>query len=143
MRPARSDFTSQPCSSSPASKRWSMWYSWRARLFSAMVPPELLSLSLGLAMSVKLRAHCPDDGPVRGGTEDDAQEEAEVIEIRRSALVRYSPDQMFDLVNDVQAYPKRFPWCVDAQVLEQAEDVLVARLDLKYMGFRQSFTTRN
>lgn len=66
-----------------------------------------------------------------------------MIEIRRSALVRYSPDQMFDLVNDVQAYPKRFPWCVDAQVLEQAEDVLVARLDLKYMGFRQSFTTRN
>jgi ribosome-associated toxin RatA of RatAB toxin-antitoxin module len=66
-----------------------------------------------------------------------------VIEIRRSALVRYSPVQMFDLVNDVEAYPKRFPWCVGAQVLERTEDVLVARLDLKYAGFRQSFTTRN
>lgn len=66
-----------------------------------------------------------------------------MIEIRRSALVRYSPVQMFDLVNDVEAYPKRFPWCAGAQVLERTEDVLVARLDLKYAGFRQSFTTRN
>lgn len=69
--------------------------------------------------------------------------EADVIEIRRSALVRYSPAQMFDLVNDVEAYPKRFPWCVSAEILERSEDVLVARLNLKYAGFRQSFTTRN
>jgi len=66
-----------------------------------------------------------------------------VIEIRRSALVRYSPAQMFRLVNDVEAYPKRFPWCVASEVLERGDDVLVAKLDLKYAGFRQSFTTRN
>ena len=66
-----------------------------------------------------------------------------MIEIRRSALVNYSPAQMFDLVNDVEAYPKRFPWCVGAEILERTDDVLVARLDLKFAGFRQSFTTRN
>jgi ribosome-associated toxin RatA of RatAB toxin-antitoxin module len=66
-----------------------------------------------------------------------------MIEIRRSALVNYSPAQMFDLVNDVEAYPKRFPWCVGAEILERTGDVLVARLDLKFAGFRQSFTTRN
>lgn len=66
-----------------------------------------------------------------------------VIEIRRSALVKYSPAQMFDLVNEVEAYPKRFPWCAGAEVLERQENVLVARLDLKFAGFRQSFTTRN
>lgn len=69
--------------------------------------------------------------------------EATVIEIRRSALVRYTPAQMFDLVNDVEAYPKRFTWCSGAQVLERSDDALVARLDLKYAGLRQSFTTRN
>jgi ribosome-associated toxin RatA of RatAB toxin-antitoxin module len=95
-------------------------------------------------MSVKLRAVCPDDDPAAGaGILAIAQEEAEVIEIRRSALVRYSPVQMFDLVNEVEAYPKRFPWCAGAEVLERGDDVLVARLDLKYAGFRQSFTTRN
>lgn len=66
-----------------------------------------------------------------------------MIEIRRSALVKYSPAQMFGLVNEVEAYPQRFPWCAGAQVLERGEDMLVARLDLKFAGFRQSFTTRN
>jgi len=66
-----------------------------------------------------------------------------VIEIRRSALVKYSPAQMFDLVNEVEAYPKRFPWCVGAEILETQKDALVARLDLKFAGFHQSFTTRN
>jgi ribosome-associated toxin RatA of RatAB toxin-antitoxin module len=69
--------------------------------------------------------------------------EVTVIEIRRSALVNYTPAQMFDLVNDVEAYPKRFSWCAGAQVLEREGDVLVARLDLKFAGLRQSFTTRN
>ena len=66
-----------------------------------------------------------------------------MIEIRRSALVKYSPAQMFDLVNEVEAYPKRFPWCASAEILENENNVLVARLDLKFAGFHQSFTTRN
>ncbi len=66
-----------------------------------------------------------------------------MIEIRRSALVPFAPGQMFDLVNDVEAYPKRFPWCVGAQVIEREDNVLVARLDLRFAGLRHSFTTRN
>jgi ribosome-associated toxin RatA of RatAB toxin-antitoxin module len=67
-----------------------------------------------------------------------------VIQIRRHALVRYSPAQMFDLVNDVEAYPTRFPWCADAEILEREGDsALVARLDLRFAGLIQSFTTRN
>ena len=66
-----------------------------------------------------------------------------MIEIRRSAMVMYSPAQMFDLVNEVEAYPKRFSWCAGAEILERDDDVLVARLDLKFAGFHQSFTTRN
>lgn len=66
-----------------------------------------------------------------------------MIEIRRSALVNYTPAQMFDLVNDIEAYPKRFAWCSGARVLESEGNVQVARLDLKFAGLRQSFTTRN
>jgi ribosome-associated toxin RatA of RatAB toxin-antitoxin module len=66
-----------------------------------------------------------------------------VIEIRRSALVGYSAAQMFDLVNDVEAYPKRFAWCAAAKILEAEGDMQVVRLDLKFAGLRQSFTTRN
>jgi ribosome-associated toxin RatA of RatAB toxin-antitoxin module len=72
-------------------------------------------------------------------------DEAYVIQIRRSALVTYTPAQMFDLVADVEAYPKRFSWCEGAQVLQRddAQEMQVARLDLKFAGFHQSFTTRN
>src|SRR5690606_41738484 len=46
-RPARIALSSQPCSARPASYFCSRWYSWRARLFSAMVPPAFpLSFAL-------------------------------------------------------------------------------------------------
>ncbi len=66
-----------------------------------------------------------------------------MIEIRRSAIVRHTPEQMFDLVNDVEAYPSRFNWCVGAEVLSREADVVTARLDLKVAGLVQSFSTRN
>lgn len=69
--------------------------------------------------------------------------EGPVVQIRRSALVRFTPEQMFDLVNDVEAYPKRFGWCAGASILEREGDVLVARLELRLAGIRQRFTTRN
>ena len=66
-----------------------------------------------------------------------------MIHIRRSAIVRHSPEQMFDLVNDVGAYPRRFSWCDDAQVLEIDEASMTARLDLRLGALTQGFTTRN
>jgi ribosome-associated toxin RatA of RatAB toxin-antitoxin module len=67
-----------------------------------------------------------------------------LIKIRRHALVRYSPEAMFDLVDDVEAYPTRFPWCAGAKILaREGEDVRIARLDLRFAGLTQSFTTRN
>ena len=68
----------------------------------------------------------------------------QVIKIRRHALVRYTPAQMFELVNDVEAYPTRFSWCAGAEILAHEDaSTLVARLDLRLAGLTQSFTTRN
>jgi len=63
--------------------------------------------------------------------------------IRRSALVEHSAARMFDLVNDVAAYPRRFDWCRAAQLLEQGEQRLVARLDLGLGSLSTWFTTEN
>ena len=57
--------------------------------------------------------------------------------------MRYSPSQMFDLVNDVETYPRRFGWCVGSTLLERTETSLTARLDVRVAGFTQTFTTRN
>ena len=63
--------------------------------------------------------------------------------IQRSALVEHAAARMFALVNDVEAYPRRFEWCRAAQVLERGEDSVLARLELGIGGFHTWFTTRN
>lgn len=63
--------------------------------------------------------------------------------IERSALVRCSAQRMFDLVNDIDAYPRRFAWCEGSRVIQRNDCEIVARLDLRLGGLRQGFTTRN
>jgi len=63
--------------------------------------------------------------------------------VNRSALVNYSAQQMFDLVNDIEAYPHYMDGCVSAKVLKREGDWLEARLELSKAGVSQSFVTRN
>ncbi len=63
--------------------------------------------------------------------------------VERSALVKYSAQKMFDLVNNIESYPQFMPGCRAANILEKGEDWLLARLELHRGGFTQSFTTRN
>lgn len=63
--------------------------------------------------------------------------------IQCSALVPHTPQQMFDLVNDVEAYPGYMNGCAGAKVLKRDDNSITARLDLEKAGLRQSFTTRN
>jgi ribosome-associated toxin RatA of RatAB toxin-antitoxin module len=63
--------------------------------------------------------------------------------ITRSALVEHSAARMFTLVNDIEAYPRRFDWCDSAQVLEADDTHVIARLDLGFGALRTWFTTEN
>lgn len=63
--------------------------------------------------------------------------------INRSALFPYTVEQVYFLVNDVEAYPQYMDGCVGAEVLRREEDLMEARLDLARGGIRQSFSTRN
>ena len=64
-------------------------------------------------------------------------------QIQRSALVNHSAEQMFDLVNDIEAYPRFMPGCRSARVLEATEGELVGELQLGAAGVEQRLTTRN
>ena len=50
---------------------------------------------------------------------------------------------MFDLVNDIEAYPRRFDWCERAEVLESEGPRVLARLELGFGALRTWFTTEN
>lgn len=63
--------------------------------------------------------------------------------IHRSARVAYDAAQMFDLVNDVEAYPQFLHWCRAARVNRRGDDFLEATLDIGISGIHKSFTTRN
>ena len=63
--------------------------------------------------------------------------------IERTALLPYSADQMFLVVNDVRSYPDFLPWCVEARVIAEDDTEMTARLTVAKAGIHQSFTTRN
>ena len=63
--------------------------------------------------------------------------------ITRSALVMFSAQQMYELVNDVDSYPQFLPGCVASRVLSESDNTLTAALDVAKAGIRKTFTTRN
>ena len=66
-----------------------------------------------------------------------------IREIRRSALVTFSPEQMFDLVVDVERYPQFLPWVTGAELHEKSERDLLASMEMQRAGVSERFTTRN
>jgi len=66
-----------------------------------------------------------------------------MTDITRSALLPYPAAQVYELINDVAAYPQFMDGCVGAEVLKQTEDYMEARLDLARSGMRYSLVTRN
>ena len=53
--------------------------------------------------------------------------------------VGYSPDQMFDLVLDVQSYPEFLPWCLSSSVRDIEESSFKAELLIGFKFFKESF----
>lgn len=63
--------------------------------------------------------------------------------VQKSALVKFSAQQMFDLVNDIEAYPEFLPWCSGSRIIRRADDIVEAELLIAKGGFKKSFSTRN
>ena len=63
--------------------------------------------------------------------------------VSRSALVPYTAQQMFLLVDDVESYPEFLPWCNDAEVHDRSDESLEATLELHKGSVSNHFTTRN
>jgi coenzyme Q-binding protein COQ10 len=54
----------------------------------------------------------------------------------------YTPQQLFDLVADVEKYPLFLPWCLAARLLSKSETEIVADLCVGYKLFRETFRSR-
>jgi len=58
-------------------------------------------------------------------------------------LIAQNAQRVFDLVNEVEAYPQLFPWCKAARIESREMTRMRARLDVAHLGFRAAFTTEN
>jgi coenzyme Q-binding protein COQ10 len=56
-------------------------------------------------------------------------------------VLAHRPEQLFELVADVQRYPEFLPWCVAARVRSKTEEMLIADLIIGFQMFRESFTS--
>ncbi|GBL03141.1 type II toxin-antitoxin system RatA family toxin [Glaciecola sp. KUL10] len=63
--------------------------------------------------------------------------------IQRNALVPYSAEQMFDLVNDVDKYQEFLPGCEQSTVLHQSDTEMKASMVISKVGVKQTLTTLN
>jgi ribosome-associated toxin RatA of RatAB toxin-antitoxin module len=87
---------------------------------------------------VAARAHLPENPRKRRRRRG---EQMQVVE--RSAIVTFTPPQMFALVNDVARYPEFLPWCVGAHVEDVAAGERIAALKVARGVLQTEFTTRN
>jgi len=57
-------------------------------------------------------------------------------------VLPYTPQQLFELVADVEKYPEFLPWCIGLRIREKQDDLVVADMIIGYKMFRERFTSR-
>ena len=57
-------------------------------------------------------------------------------------ILPYSPKQLYDLVADIESYPKFIPWCDAARILEREGSVVLADLVIRFKGVGGKYTSR-
>jgi coenzyme Q-binding protein COQ10 len=57
-------------------------------------------------------------------------------------VLPYSPEQVFELVADIERYPEFLPWCIGARIRERQPNLVVADLIIGFKMLREQFTSR-
>ena len=61
----------------------------------------------------------------------------------KSAIVPYTPQQMFELVNNINDYSQFLNWCDSSSILNQSDDQITASVEINKGGIKQTFSTLN
>jgi len=63
--------------------------------------------------------------------------------VKRTALVGYSAQQMYELVNDIDSYPRFLPWCNNITILSSTAESVTATMEISKGPVKNKFTTQN
>ena len=54
----------------------------------------------------------------------------------------YAPEQLYDLVADIERYPEFLPWCAGARIRSRDGNLVTADLVIGFKLYRERFTSR-
>jgi len=63
--------------------------------------------------------------------------------ISKSAIVPYTPQQMYELVNNINDYSNFLNWCDSSSILNETSNQITASVKINKNGFKKTFTTQN
>ena len=66
-----------------------------------------------------------------------------MTKVEKTVLIARSAQQMFDLVDDCESYPKFLPWCSATEVTFRDSEKTVATLHISFLHVKARFTTEN
>lgn len=54
----------------------------------------------------------------------------------------FTPEQLYDLVADIESYPEFLPWCIATRVTRRDGNVLYSDMVIGFKMFREAFSSR-
>lgn len=66
-----------------------------------------------------------------------------MAQVNKSALVPFSAEQMFKLVDDVPSYQEFLPWCGGSEEISRENGEVVASVTIAKGSINKTFTTKN
>ncbi len=54
---------------------------------------------------------------------------------------KYSKEQIFDMVLDIEKYPDFLPWCGGTRILESGKEKIIAEMIIRFENFSESYTS--
>ena len=58
-------------------------------------------------------------------------------------VLPFTPEQLFDVVADIEKYPEFLPWCIATRIRRREGQVIHADMVIGFKMFRERFTTKD
>ncbi len=66
-----------------------------------------------------------------------------MLNIKKTVIVPHTPEQMFNLVDDVDNYKTYLPWCTKSEAIKRENNILIGAVYLEYLKVKTHWVTRN
>ena len=66
-----------------------------------------------------------------------------MLKYEKSRILPYTPKQVFDLVADVESYPRFLPWCLRVKKLTKGKKSFLAEMEVGNNFFKETFISKD